>query len=143
RDWPKNAGAAWIQIFIDNHDCIVIEAQQRTILPPDRLPGPNEYGTHHFALLYRPGCTGFLDVGSNHVANPCVTRGFADHANHGGHARAAIVRNVQSGSNLYHKIDCYFWMTSTRRHRFNLLSGRVSMMRTLSPVFSWFCSSCA
>jgi len=78
-----------------------------------------------------------------HVADSCVTRGFANHTNHRGHARAAIVRHIQSGSNLYHKIDSYFWMTSTRRHRFNLLSGRVSMMRTLSPAFAWFCSSCA
>src|SRR4029450_10130446 len=109
----------------------------------DRLLGTNEHCSHDFALFYRPRCARLLDVCSNHVADPCVTRGFTNHTNHRGHARTAIVRHIQSGSNLYHKIDCYFWMTSTKRQRFSLLSGRVSMMRTLSPVFAWFCSSCA
>ena len=30
-------------------------------------------------------------------------------------------------------------MTSTKRQRFSLLSGRVSMIRTVSPVFASFC----
>ena len=60
--------------------------------------GPNKNCAHHFALLDRARCARFLDVGSNHVADPCVTRSFANHTNHRGHARAATVRHIQSGS---------------------------------------------
>src|SRR5947209_16210266 len=34
-------------------------------------------------------------------------------------------------------------MISTTRHRLSFDSGRVSMMRTVSPVLAWFSSSCA
>src|SRR5207244_13652384 len=114
-----------------------------SVTSPSRLLSATEHRAHHFALLSRPRSTRFLDVRSNHIADPRVTRRFANHANHRGHARPAIVCHIQSGPNLHHKIDSYFWMTSTKRHRFSLLSGRVSMMRTLSPVFAWFCSSWA
>src|SRR5205085_5323502 len=73
--------------------------------------------------------------------DPRVKRGLPDHADHRRHARTGIVGHIKSGTNLHHKI--YFPTISTKRHRFNLLSGRVSMMRTVSPFFALFSSSCA
>ena len=37
----------------------------------------------------------------------------------------------------------YFWTISTSRQRLSLLIGRVSMIRTVSPAFALFSSSCA
>src|SRR5213076_3640883 len=104
----KNARAARIQIFVDNHDRIVIEAQKRAILAPDRLLRANKNRAYDFALLYRPSRARLFHVRRDHVTDSGkLSSAFANDADHRRHAGAAIIRNIKSGSNLDHKINNY------------------------------------
>ena len=70
RDRPENAGAARIQIFVDDDDGVVVEAQQRTVSALDRLSRANENRPNDFAFLYCAGGARFLHVRGDHVADP-------------------------------------------------------------------------
>src|SRR5206468_12948251 len=89
--------------FVDNHDRVLVEPEQRTVVPSSRLCRTDQNRTHDFTLLYRAARCGFLHIRSDHIADPRVTRGLADHTNHCRHARAAVVCHIQSGSKLYHE----------------------------------------
>src|SRR5438552_8175522 len=59
-------------------------------------------------------------------------------------ATSSLDRSCTIKLTIYSRIiRSYFWTTSTNRQRFSLLNGRVSIMRTMSPVFALFSSSCA
>ena len=53
-DRSENAGAARIQILVDDDDRVVVEAQVAAVLAPDRLPGADDDCADDFALLNRP-----------------------------------------------------------------------------------------
>ena len=114
----------------------------------DWLPRPHQNRAHHFALLHRAGRARFFHVRGDHVADagvkraPCRSRRSSSPSAR----RCCPPHQVWIESvplNLLTSHFRYFWSTSTSRHRFNLLSGRVSMIRTVSPVFALFSSSCA
>ena len=110
--------------------------------------GPHHNAVHDLALLDRAIRRGFLDVRLDDVADTGIPLpGLVQNANRPRDPRAGIVGHIQVGTQLNHAATfstCRdFSTTCTSAHRFSLLNGRVSLIRTRSPTPASLFSSCA
>src|SRR5579862_1075830 len=144
---PENAGATRIEFLVNNNNGVAVETEVRAITASNRLPGADDHGVDHLALLYRAVRGGFFDMGFDDVANASVALVTAENANRCRALGAGVIRDIQDGTYLQHKrsssgqavtgatsVPCS--TISTRRQRLVLDSGRVSSMRTRSPTLA-------
>src|ERR1017187_6925206 len=143
----KNTRPLRVVLIVNDHHGVIVESHVRTVGAAQRRPRPDDHTRYNFALFHRSICRGFLHMRLNDIANPRKELLVSENANRPRHAGAGVVRNIQMGANLNHtstfSIPVAFSTTCTNRHRFSLLSGRDSTMRTLSPTPASLFSSCA
>src|SRR5690606_16157148 len=132
---------------IEQHHGVVIEADVATVLTAGLLLGAYDHGLMHGALFGATVGHCGLDAYHDRIADACITAcGTTQHTDAKHFLGTAIVGHVQPGFLLDHRFGCFYLArstTSTRRQRFCLLIGRVSMMRTVSPIWASSFSSCA
>src|SRR5467141_455405 len=141
-DRAEDARRAGLPFVVDQHRRVFIEADVGAVLALGLFGGPYDHRFHDLALFHLAGRDGVLDRDHDDVAEPRVAAlRAAEHANHERAARARVIRDLDLRFLLNHG---YFALStiSTTRHRFRFDKGRVSTMRTVSPVLApW--SSCA
>src|SRR5205085_2859302 len=93
-DRAKDASAARIAFFVDDHDRIGVKAKIGTIVAPDGLLGPDHHRIHHLALFYRAVWSRLFNVGLNHVAHTGILLVAADDSDGGGAFGPRIVGHV-------------------------------------------------
>ena len=100
---PKMRVPAGIEILVDDDDGVVVETQIAAVVAPDRLLRADDHGADHLAFLH--GAAADASRMCAVMTSPTRASGvrFADDTDHLGHARAGIVRDIESGSNLKHK----------------------------------------
>src|SRR6266702_4957332 len=138
----EDARGPRLALIRDEHGGVLVEADVGAVLPLRFLGGPHDHRPRHLALLDLAGGDGVLDRDDHDVAQPRVAAlGPAQHADHERAPRARVVRDLELRFLLHHG---YFALStiSTTRQRLRLDRGRVSTMRTVSPVLAP-CSSCA
>src|SRR3954452_3213091 len=142
RNRPEDAGAARVPgVGREDHDRVVVEADVRAVGPAAFLGGAHDDGLHDLALLHGPTGQGVLHGGDDHVADAGVAaRGTPEHADAQDLFGPCVVRNLAPGFLLDHFARSRI---STTRQRLDLLIGRVSITRTVSPTCASFVSSCA
>src|SRR3954462_9786582 len=142
RDRPEDAGAARVlRVGREDHDRVVVETDVRAVGTAALLGGAHDDGLHDLALLHGPARQGVLHGGDDHVADAGVAaRGTPEHADAQDLFGPCVVRNLAPGFLLDHFARSRI---STTRQRLDLLIGRVSMTRTVSPACASFVSSCA
>ena len=97
------------------------------------LRGSHDYGFRHGALLDIARGSRALDSHDDLIADGCVaTLRAAEHPDAEDLLRTAVISYNESTFLLYHNYLALS-MICTNLQRFVLLSGRVSMMRTVSP----------
>lgn len=69
----KNASAFWLKFIIDNHTCIVIRANVRTILTTDFFCGTNDYSFTDSFLLNISVWKSFFYRYYDNITNACIT----------------------------------------------------------------------
>src|SRR3712207_1467572 len=126
---------------------------------------PHDHGAYNFTLLCVAAGRRILDRSHDNVANsPELDPRTTEHANTHDLFRAGVIGNFEAclrldhactsslsasdrsdGSNSSSSISApsVCPMISTTRQRLSLLSGRVSSIRTVSPIWQRFSSSCA
>src|SRR5206468_4832215 len=141
RDGPEDAGAARVALAVDDHGGVLVEGDRRAVLAAVCLLRAHDDGLHDLALLHRALRGGELDRADDDVADARVAamRPALD-ADAQELAGAGVVGDAQSGLLLDHLAASTI---CTSFQCFVLDSGRVSTMRTTSPTFALFCSSCA
>src|SRR6266576_6831073 len=138
----ENAGGPWLAFVVDQHCRILVEANVGAVLALGLLGCPHDHRLDHFTLLHLAGGNSVFDRDYDDVAEPPIaTLGPAEHADHERAARARIVRDLELRFLLHHGYFAFSIITTTRQ-RFRFDKGRVSTMRTVSPVLAP-CSSCA
>src|SRR3954452_5036110 len=142
RDRPEDAGAARVlRVGREDHDRVVVETDVRAVGAAALLGGAHDDRLHDLALLDRPTGQGVLDRGDDHVADAGVAaRGTPEHADAQDLFGPRVVRDLAPGFLLDHFARSTI---STTRQRLDLLSGRVSITRTVSPTCASFVSSWA
>src|SRR5947207_1470585 len=141
RDRAEDARPARVALVVDDHGCVLVERDRRSVLAPEGLLRPDDDGSHDLALLHRALRRGGLDRADDDVADARVAAVVAaHHADAEELAGAGVVGDLQTGLLLDHRAASTI---SASRQRFVADSGRVSTMRTTSPTLAAFCSSCA
>src|SRR5689334_15481743 len=92
RDRPEDAGADGLELGVDQHGRVGVEADGRAVVAADREARAHDDGVVHFALLDLAARNRVLDRDLDDVADVRVAamRGARD-ADHLHHARAAVV----------------------------------------------------
>src|SRR5262245_29784092 len=101
-DGTEDAGAAWVEFFINDDDGVAVESQVGAVVAADGLAGANDYGVNDFALLYSAIRGGFFDVGFDDVADPGVALVSAQDTDGCRSLGAGVVSHVEDGTNLEH-----------------------------------------
>src|SRR5207248_3106178 len=140
-DGPEDARAARVARLVDDHGGVLVEGDRGAVVAAERLLRPHDHRPHDLALLNGALRRRGLDGADNDVADPRVPAMVAAHDTDAEDlAGAGVVGDPQARLLLNHFAAS---TTSARRQRFVFESGRVSTMRTTSPTFAVFCSSCA
>src|SRR5205085_7617072 len=141
RDRAEDARPARIALVVDDHGGVLVEGDLRPVVAAVGLLRPHDDRLHHLALLDGALRRRRLDGCGDDVAHARVaTLRAAHHADAEDLARTGVVGDAKTGLLLDHLAAS---TTSARRQFFVFENGRVSTMRTRSPTFAWFCSSCA
>src|SRR5260370_1759584 len=141
RDGSEDARPARVALVVDDHGGVLVERDRRAVVAPERLLRPHDDRAHDLALVDRALRGRRLDGADDDVANAGVAAVMAaHHADAEQLAGARVVGHLETGLLLDHFAASTI---SARRQFFVFDSGRVSMMRTTSPTFALFCSSCA
>src|SRR5512143_1384321 len=132
RHRSEDAGRPGLALIVDQHHRVLVEPDVRPVLAAGLLHGAHDDRLGHVALLYLAGRDRVLDGHDHLVADPGIAPAAA--AEHPDDQRAP-------GSRVVGHLDDRFLLDhlarstiSITRHRTVLASGRVSMMRTVSPV---------
>src|SRR5207245_10871287 len=130
-------------LSVDQHAGVAVEFDVRPIVAPDALGSPHDNRLADLALLDgRMGNRLFNgdhdDVAQAAVAPPRPPEDMKAHDFLG----PGIVGDIQSAVNLNHMARAFFTISTTRKC-LSLLNGRLSTIRTWSPVWHSFFSSCA
>src|SRR5256885_2404977 len=132
----EDARSAGLALVVDQHGGVFVETDVGAVLALGLLGRPHDDRLHHLALLHLAGGVGVLDRDHDDVAQPRVAAlGPAEHADHERAARTRVVRDLDLRFLLHHGYFA-FSMISTTRQRFRFDKGRVSTMRTVSPVLA-------
>src|SRR3989454_12765848 len=138
----EDAHRARLAFVVDHLRRVFVEADVGAVLALRLLGRPHDHGLDDLALFPLAGGDGVLDRDHDDVAQPRVAPlGPAEHADHERSTRARVVRDLDLRFLLNHGYFA-FSMISTTRQRFRFDKGRVSTMRTVSPVLAP-CSSWA
>src|SRR5437868_352046 len=141
RDGPEDAGAARVVLVVDDHGRVLVECNQRPVVAAVRLLRADDHGLDDLALLDLTLRRRGLDRADDDVADAGVAAVVtADDANAEQLAGAGVVGDAETGLLLDHFATS---STSASRQRFVFESGRVSTMRTRSPILAVLPSSCA
>src|SRR6185436_8006647 len=158
RDGAEDTGGAGLALIVDQHHRVLIEPDVGAVLPAGLLHGANQDRLGHVALLHLAGGDRILDGHHHGVADSGIAAlAAAQYPDDQRLPGAGVVRDFDDrfllnhgflfrrprGSPLhpYGRALCpprYFArsMISTTRQRTVLASGRVSMMRTVSPTLA-------
>src|SRR6185369_7809775 len=144
RDGAEDAGPTRVVAGrVDQHRRVLVEGDVGAVGPAQRLAGADDDRLHDLALADAALRAGRFHGRGDHVADARVTAvRTAFDADAEDLARAGVVGDLESRLLLDHRA---FSTTSTRRQRFVLDRGRVSITRTTSPSpaslrSSWACS---
>src|SRR5215218_2950417 len=147
RHRAEDARAARIVLGVDQDGGVLVEGDVGAVVAPELLLRPHDDRLDDLALLDRSVGNRLLDGADDHVADAGVAAVRAPGDPDAQHlARAGVVGDLQPGLLLDHGLGPIYRALSrisTRRHRFVRLSGRLSITRTVSPVWASFRSSCA
>src|SRR4051794_11733429 len=140
-DRPEDAGAARVALVVDDHGRVLVERDRRAVVPAERLLRAHDNRADDLALLHGTLRRRGLDRADDDVADARVAAVVtAHHADAEQLARTGVVGHLETAFLLNHLATSTI---SARRQFFVFDSGRVSMMRTTSPMWAAFCSSCA
>src|SRR5690606_6687625 len=140
-DRTEDAGAARLPVVLQDHGGVLVELDVRAVGTAGLLDRAHHDRLDDIALLDVAAGDGVLHRGDDDVAQARVAAvGAAEHADGEQLLGARVVGDLESRFVLDHLA---FSRISTRRQRLVALSGRVSLMRTRSPMPAELFSSCA
>jgi hypothetical protein len=100
---PEDAGADGLQILVDEHRRVAVEADVAAVGPLDLAGGADDDGARHLALLHLGLGDGLLDGDHDHVAHRGVAPpAAAQHLDALDALGAAVVGHVEDGLLLDH-----------------------------------------
>src|SRR5690606_20894384 len=136
-----DAGPPRLLVLVDDHAGVLVETDIGAVGTAPLLAGADDDCLDDVAFLHRPARVRLFDGADDHIADAGIAAaGPAEHADAQHLAGAGVVGDLEAGFLLDHRARS---TTSTTRQRFCLLSGRVSMIRTVSPTRASFSSSWA
>jgi hypothetical protein len=98
-DWPENARPYWLAGIVDEHRCILVEADVSAVAPAMLLASTYDYGFHHFSFLYLAIRRSLFYAGGDYIAESCIqSRGTAERQNHLQFPRAGVVGDLEHAS---------------------------------------------
>ena len=101
----ENASTAGVLVFVDNHDCVVVEAQNGTVATPNRSSGTNNNSAYNLAL-FNIGCRNRLtNVSRDNITDTGGAGSLSDNSDHLSDAGTGIIGNLHLGFHLDH--DCF------------------------------------
>src|SRR5205807_5964632 len=145
RDRPEDAGAARVVLRAEDDRGVLVEADGGAVLAAELARGAHDDRLDDLALLHLAAGRRHRHGGRDDVADGGVLPVMAaHHPDQQDLTRTRVVRYLQPRLLLDHG-DRYFAFSTmaTTRQRLSCEIGRVSMIRTRSPILHWFCSSCA
>src|SRR3989338_3546919 len=155
RHRAENARALRIlAVFVEDHGRVIVKTNVGAVIPAVFLRSAHDHGLDHRALLDRALRGRVLHGGHDHVAHVAIPAfGAAQYADHQQLTGAGVVRDNQAAFILNHAgfPSCWssgstIWVPritiSSTTQRLSLLMGRLSIRRTVSPIWQPF-SSCA
>src|SRR6202042_3114316 len=83
---------------------VAVEPQNRAVGALDDLPGAHDHGVMDLAFFDGPVGGGVLDVDLDDVADAGVTLIAAGDTDVPGNLGPGVIRHIQTGSNLQHKV---------------------------------------
>jgi len=89
-------------VLVDNDNRVAIEAERGAILAADGLFGANDYSTNDIAFFDGAARRSFLHICGDDITDLRSGGGLADDTDHGGHAGASIVGDIEAGADLDH-----------------------------------------
>src|SRR6478736_3494543 len=69
RDRSEDAGADWLQLGVEQHSCVAVELDERTVCTTDALGGADHHCAVDLALFDATPRSGFLDADLDDVAH--------------------------------------------------------------------------
>src|SRR5690606_18422083 len=146
RDRSEDTRRPRLAVVIDDHDRILIELDVAAVLATRLLDRAHDDRLRHVRLLDRAIGQRVLD-GYHHLISESriPTTRASEHADHQRLLGTGIIRDLYHRFLLDHgSVPQRARSTiSTIRHRLSFDKGRISMMRTVSPVLASLASSCA
>src|SRR5512147_653461 len=133
-DGPEDPGGPRLAVVGDEDGGVLVEPDVRAVLAPGLLGRPDDDRLGHVALLHLAGGDGVLDGHHHDVAQAGIAALAA--AQHADDERAPGARVVRDPENRFLLDHGYLALstTSVTRQVTVFASGRVSMMRTVSPA---------
>src|SRR6476661_6505814 len=133
-DGPEDTGGPRLARVGDQHRGVLVEPDVGAVLAAGLLGRPHDHRLGHVALLHLAARDGVLDGDHHGIAQAGVAAlAPAQHADDQRAPGARVVRDPENGFLLDHGYLALS-TTSVTRQRTVLASGRVSMMRTVSPA---------
>src|SRR5688500_17523131 len=103
RDRPEDAGPDRLELVVQEHGGVAVEADQRSIRAAHALAGAHDNGVVDFALLHLAARDRLAHRHLDHVADVRVAAlGSAEHLDAHQFACAAVIRRGQRGLHLDH-----------------------------------------
>src|ERR687890_1300201 len=133
-DGPEDARGPRLAVVGDQDGGVLVEPDVGAVLAPGLLGRSHDNRLGHVALLHLAGGNGVLDRHHHDVAQAGVAAlAAAEHADDQRPAGARVVRDPENRFLLDHGYLALS-TTSVTRQLTVFASGRVSMMRTVSPA---------
>ena len=101
---PKMRVPFGFMFLVNDHAGIAVKAQIRTVGARNDLPRADDHRVMHLALFHRAIRRGDLDVDLDDVADAGITLVAARHADVPNNLGTGVIRHIQTGTNLQHKI---------------------------------------
>src|SRR5919106_4705600 len=136
----EDTSAPRLHLVIDDDHGVVVEPYVRTVAAPAFLRRSHYNRSHDVRFLHRSPRNGVFDRAHDDVPDARISAsGPTEHLDDQPFSRSGVICDTASRLLLDH-----FALStiSTRRQRLVFDRGRVSMMRTVSPTFASFSSSC-
>src|SRR5581483_1657498 len=161
RHGAEDAGRSGLPLLVDDDDGVLVEPDVAPVLPPRLLGRAHHDGARDVRLLHGAVRQRVLHGHDHDVTQAGITpAGTTQHANDLCGLRARVVRDLDHRFLLDHGSSPFASALqpvsvaalpryrarstiSTTRHRLSFDKGRVSAIRTVSPVLAVFSSSCA
>src|SRR4051812_23721479 len=103
RHRSEDAGADRLQLGVEQHCCVAVELDERTVGATDALGGTDHHCTVDLALLDATTWSGFLDADLDDVAHAGITPlGATEHLDTQDGFRARVVGHFEPGFSLDH-----------------------------------------